>query len=41
MSGSCEHRNEPSGSIKCQEFLDWLSVILASQKGLYSMVLVI
>jgi hypothetical protein len=22
---SCEHGNEPSGSIKCGEFLDWLS----------------
>jgi hypothetical protein len=23
--GSCEHGNEPSGSIKGVEFLDWLS----------------
>jgi hypothetical protein len=22
--GSCEHGNEPSGSIKCSEFLEWL-----------------
>jgi hypothetical protein len=22
MAGSCEHGNEPSGSIKCGEFLD-------------------
>jgi len=22
MSGSCEHSNEPMGSIKCGEFLD-------------------
>jgi hypothetical protein len=25
VAGSCEHGNEPSGSIKCGEFLDWLS----------------
>jgi hypothetical protein len=30
MAGSCEHGNEPSGSIKCEEFLDYLSVLLAS-----------
>jgi hypothetical protein len=24
MAGSCECDNEPSGSIKCVEFLDWL-----------------
>jgi hypothetical protein len=23
MEGSCEHGNEPSGSIKCWEFLEW------------------
>jgi hypothetical protein len=23
--GSCEHGNEPSGSVKCCEFLDWMS----------------
>jgi hypothetical protein len=23
--GSCEHGNEPSGSIKGGEFLDWMS----------------
>jgi hypothetical protein len=22
VAGSCEHGNEPSGSIKCEEFLD-------------------
>jgi hypothetical protein len=22
VAGSCEHGNEPSGSIKCREFLD-------------------
>jgi hypothetical protein len=25
VAGSCEQSNEPSGSIKCGEFLDWLS----------------
>jgi hypothetical protein len=25
VSGSCEYGDEPSGSIKCGEFLDWLS----------------
>jgi hypothetical protein len=40
VAGSCEHGNEPSGSIKCGEFLDWLSVLLASQEGLCSMELV-
>ena len=24
MVGTCEHSNEPSGSIKCREFLDYL-----------------
>jgi hypothetical protein len=28
--------NEPSGSIKCGEFHDYLSVLLASQEGLCS-----
>jgi hypothetical protein len=41
VAGSCEHGNESSGSIKCGEFLDWLSVLLASQEGLCSMELVI
>jgi hypothetical protein len=40
MAGSCEHGNELSGYIKCGEFLDWLSVFLASQEGLCSMELV-
>jgi hypothetical protein len=40
VAGSCEHGNEPSGFIKCGEFLDLLSVLLASQQGLYSMELV-
>jgi hypothetical protein len=38
--GSCEHGNEPSGSIKRGEFLDLLSVLLASFEGLCSMELV-
>jgi hypothetical protein len=25
VAGSCEHGNEPLGSITCVEFLDWLS----------------
>jgi hypothetical protein len=37
VASSCEHGDEPSGSIKCGEFLDWLSVLLASQEGLCSM----
>jgi hypothetical protein len=24
VAGTCECGNEPSGSIKCREFLDWL-----------------
>jgi hypothetical protein len=40
VAGSCKHGNEPSGSIKCGEFLDSLSVLLASQEGLCSMKLV-
>jgi hypothetical protein len=40
VAGSCEQGNEPSGSIKCEEFLDKLSVLLASQEGLCSMELV-
>jgi hypothetical protein len=40
VAGSCEHGNGPSVSIKCGEFLDQLSVLLASQEGLCSMELV-
>jgi hypothetical protein len=32
VASSCEHGDELSGSIKCVEFLDWLSVLLASQR---------
>jgi hypothetical protein len=38
-SGSCEHVNEPSRSIKGMEFLVWMSD-LASQTGLCSMEIV-
>jgi hypothetical protein len=34
VASSCEQGNEPSGSIKCREFLDELSVLLASHEGL-------
>jgi hypothetical protein len=40
VAGSCEHGNELSGSIKFGVFLDWLSVLLASQEGLCFMELV-
>ena len=26
MAGTCEYGNEPSGSVKCGQFRDWLSV---------------
>jgi hypothetical protein len=31
MVGSCEHSDEPSGSIKSRLFLDWLGVLSASE----------
>jgi hypothetical protein len=37
VAGSCQHGNEPSGSIKGWDFLDKLSVLLYSQGGLCSM----
>jgi hypothetical protein len=40
MVGSCEHGNELLGSVRGQEF-DYLSVLLASQEGLCSMVLLV
>jgi hypothetical protein len=40
VAGSYEHGTEPSGSIKCGEFLDQLSVLLAFQEGLCSMEIV-
>jgi hypothetical protein len=32
--GCCKQSNEPSGSIKCREVLDYLSRLLASQERL-------
>jgi hypothetical protein len=32
--GSCEHSNEPSGSIKCRKFLEWLSKYWVLKKDL-------
>jgi hypothetical protein len=40
VASSCEHGDEPSGSIKFGEFLDWLSVLVVSQEGLCSTELV-
>jgi hypothetical protein len=40
VAGSYEHGNEPSVSIKCGEFFDQLSILLASQEGLCSTELV-
>jgi hypothetical protein len=40
MAGSREHDNEPSGSIKGEEFLAQLSVLLASQEGFCTMEIV-
>jgi hypothetical protein len=33
MKGSCEHGNEPSGSIKCWEVLEWLHNWQLLKKG--------
>jgi hypothetical protein len=38
--GSCEHGNEPSGSVKCWEVLEHLLQLAASQEELSSMELV-
>ena len=32
MAGSCECGNEPAGSIKCGEFLDWLKTVSLLKK---------
>jgi hypothetical protein len=40
VASSCEHGDEPSGSIKCGEFLDQLSLLSASKEELCSMELV-
>ena len=37
MADACECGNEPSGSVKCGEFLDQLEKHLASQEGLCTM----
>jgi hypothetical protein len=37
VAGCCEHGNESSGSVKCEDFLDQLSVLLASEVRLCSM----
>ena len=37
VAEACECGNEPSGSIKCGEFLDQLQTKLASQEGLCTM----
>jgi hypothetical protein len=33
LEGSCEHCNEPSGSIKCWEVLEWLHIWRLLKKG--------
>ena len=33
MAGTCEYGKEPSGSIKCGEFLDWLKTGWLLKKG--------
>ena len=33
MAGICECDNEPSGSIKCEEFFDWMKTGLLLKKG--------
>jgi len=30
VAGSCEHRCEPSGSIKTKEFLFWVTIIFST-----------
>ena len=41
MVGCCEYGNEASGSIKLEEFLDWVRNLLFSQEEFCSMGLVI
>jgi hypothetical protein len=33
VEGSCEHGDEPSGSIKCSEILEWLRKWWLLKKG--------
>jgi hypothetical protein len=40
VASSCEHGDEPSGSIKCVKFSDQLSVFLASLDVISSMELI-
>jgi hypothetical protein len=40
VAAPCEHSNEPSGSKKGGEFLDYLSDLIANQEGLSSIHLV-
>jgi hypothetical protein len=40
VAGSFEHGNEPSGFVKFGGFLDYLSILFASQEGQCSMELV-
>ena len=35
LAGSCEHGNEPCGSIKCMTFLDWLASLIRSIMYVY------
>ena len=37
MAGTCDCGNEPSGSIKCGEFVDWLRNCVAPEDVLCSM----
>jgi hypothetical protein len=39
MADSWARGNEPSGSMKCREFYEWLRTLLASQEGLCSICL--
>jgi hypothetical protein len=36
VEGSCEHGDEPSGSIKCWEAFEWLHNFSVSQEGFSS-----
>jgi hypothetical protein len=37
VAGSCVHSNEPSGSVRGFEFLDYLSIVSGSEEELCSM----
>ena len=41
MAGSCECGNEPSGSIKCGEFLNWLRTGYLLKKDSVSWILLV